>query len=94
MTSLAEVAGKRIVTIEGLAQRPNRIFSAWIAEQASQCGYCQPGQIMQAVALLQADPHPSDGKILETMKGNLCRCGTYPYIQQAIKRAAKEVKKP
>jgi isoquinoline 1-oxidoreductase alpha subunit len=88
-----DAQGKKITTIEGIPP-DHPVKQAWVDEQVPQCGYCQPGQIMQAVALLQSDPHPSDGKILETMKGNLCRCGTYPYIQRAIKRAAKEVKKP
>ena len=89
---VGDAQGKKITTIEGVpADHP--VKRAWVEEQVPQCGYCQPGQIMQAVALLQEDPNPSDGKIMETMKGNLCRCGTYPYIKQAIKRAAKEAKK-
>jgi len=87
-----DAQGRKITTIEGIPP-DHPVKRAWVEEQVPQCGYCQPGQIMQAVALLQADPHPSDGKILETMKGNLCRCGTYPYIQRAIKSAAKEGKK-
>jgi len=85
---LAEVAGKRIVTIEGLAARPNRIISAWIAEQASQCGYCQPGQIMAASALLAQSPSPTEEEIDAAMSKVLCRCGTYQRIRQAIRKAA------
>jgi isoquinoline 1-oxidoreductase alpha subunit len=85
---VGEALGKTITTIEGIpADHP--VKQAWIEEQVAQCGYCQPGQIMQAVALLREDPHPSDEKIMEAMNGNLCRCGTYPYIRRAIKRAAR-----
>jgi isoquinoline 1-oxidoreductase subunit alpha len=92
LVAAGDAQGKKITTVEGVpADHP--VKRAWVEEQVPQCGYCQPGQIMQAVALLQADPDPSDGTIMETMKGNLCRCGTYPYIKQAIKKAAKEVKK-
>jgi isoquinoline 1-oxidoreductase alpha subunit len=87
-----DAQGKKITTIEGIpADHP--VKRAWVEEQVPQCGYCQPGQIMQAVALLREDADPSDEKIAESMKGNLCRCGAYPYIKQAIQRAAKEVKK-
>lgn len=85
---LAEVVGKRIVTIEGLAARPNRVISAWIAEQASQCGYCQPGQIMAASALLAQSSLPTDEEINAAMSKVLCRCGTYQRIRRAIGRAA------
>jgi isoquinoline 1-oxidoreductase beta subunit len=89
VTTLAEVAGKRLVTIEGLAAEPrNRLIEAWIAEQASQCGYCQPGQIMAAAALLARHPSPTDADIDGAMSGVLCRCGTYQRIRRAIKRAA------
>ncbi len=92
ITQVGSVQGKKITTIEGLpADHP--VKKAWIAEQVPQCGYCQPGQIMQAAALLLEDPNPSEDKIIKSMEGNLCRCGTYPYIKQAIKRAAKEGKK-
>ena len=79
--------GKKIVTIEGLPEN-DPVKQAWIAEQVPQCGYCQPGQIMQASALLKENPHPSDNQIVEAMNGNLCRCGTYPRIKSAIRLAA------
>jgi isoquinoline 1-oxidoreductase subunit alpha len=93
ITTAGSVEGKKITTIEGLPE-DHPVKKAWVEEQVPQCGYCQPGQIMQAAALLAEDPDPSEEKIMETMKGNLCRCGTYPYIKKAIKRAGKEVKKP
>jgi len=65
------------------------VIRAWIEEQVPQCGYCQPGQIMQAVAFLAGNPDPSDEEILDAMNGNLCRCGTYPRIRKAIKQAAR-----
>ena len=87
--SVADAVGKKITTIEGLhpeAKHPLQL--AWIAEQVPQCGYCQPGQIMQAAALLAQNPNPSDAEIVEAMKGNLCRCATYLRIKRAIKRVA------
>jgi isoquinoline 1-oxidoreductase subunit alpha len=92
ITTVGSVEGKKITTIEGLPE-DHPVKKAWIEEQVPQCGYCQPGQIMQAAALLSEDPNPSEEKIMETMKGNLCRCGTYPYIKKAIQRAGKEVAK-
>ena len=86
---VADVAGKDITTIEGLS--PNRshpLQRAWIAEEVPQCGYCQSGQIMAAAALLNKNPHPSEEQVLQAMEGNLCRCGTYQRIRQAIQRAA------
>ena len=91
-TTMSEVAGKKITTIEGLspaAEHP--LQKAWIAEQVPQCGYCQSGQIMTAAALLEKNKSPSRAQIVEHMKGNLCRCGTYNQIVAAIQRAAKEV---
>lgn len=89
VATLAEVAGKRIVTIEGLAAEPrNRVIEAWIAAQASQCGYCQPGQILAAAALLARHASPTDAEIDAEMSSVLCRCGTYQRIRCAIKRAA------
>ena len=87
--SIADVEGRDITTIEGLdpAGR-SKLQLAWIAEQVPQCGFCQSGQIMQAAALLQDQPNPSDDDIDLAMTGNLCRCGTYPRIRAAIKRAA------
>jgi isoquinoline 1-oxidoreductase alpha subunit len=90
VTPVSSVVGKEIITIEGLPE-DHPVKRAWIQEQVPQCGYCQPGQIMQAAALLLEDPNPSEEKIMNAMEGNLCRCGTYPYIKKAIKRAAKEV---
>ena len=86
-----DAQGKRITTIEGIPP-DHPVKRAWIEEQVPQCGYCQPGQIMQAVSLLQEDSSLSDGKIMDVMNGNLCRCGTYPYIKKAIKKVSKEVK--
>ncbi|MBD9374754.1 (2Fe-2S)-binding protein [Rhizobium sp. ARZ01] len=85
----SEVTGA-VTTIEGLTPdgRLHAVQQAWIDEQVAQCGYCQAGQIMSAVALLEAIPHPTDEDIDNAMSGNLCRCGTYPRIRAAIKRAA------
>jgi isoquinoline 1-oxidoreductase alpha subunit len=91
-TSVGSVQGKKITTIEGLPE-DHPLKKAWVQEQVPQCGYCQPGQIMQAAALLATDPHPSDEKIIEHMNGNLCRCGTYPKIKSAIRLAATGGKK-
>jgi isoquinoline 1-oxidoreductase beta subunit len=88
--TLGEVVGKRILTIEGVAQRPNHVISAWIAEQATQCGYCQPGQIMTATALLARNPSPTDAEIDAAMSKVLCRCGTYQRVRLAIRRAARD----
>lgn len=85
-----EVVGKRVVTIEGLATGMlDTLEAAWVAEEVPQCGYCQPGQVMAAAALLTQTPQPSDAEIDQAMSGNLCRCGTYPRIRKAIHRAAK-----
>jgi isoquinoline 1-oxidoreductase alpha subunit len=87
-TTAAEAAGRAITTIEGLAAAGHPLFEAWIAEEASQCGYCQPGQLLAATALLARNPHPSDEAIASALDGNLCRCGTYQRIRRAIHRAA------
>ena len=86
---VGEVQGA-ITTIEGLAQgeRLHHVQEAWVEEQVAQCGYCQAGQIMTAVALLDEIPNPSDEDIDNAFGGNLCRCGTYPKIRAAVKRAA------
>jgi isoquinoline 1-oxidoreductase alpha subunit len=90
---VGSVAGKKITTIEGLiAEHP--VKQAWVGEQVPQCGYCQPGQIMQAAALLAANPSPSRDEIVSAMNGNLCRCGTYPRILQAVQRAAEAGRRP
>jgi len=89
-TAISSVGGRKVTTIEGLS--PNNthpLQRAWIAEQVPQCGYCQPGQIMQAAGLLARTPHPSDEQIDAAMVGNLCRCGVYQRIRRAIHRAAK-----
>ena len=91
VTTVSSVQGKRVTTIEGLSPGGNHpLQRAWIAEQAPQCGYCQSGQIMTAAALLAKNKKPSREQIVEHMKGNICRCGTYNYIVAAIQRAAKE----
>jgi aerobic-type carbon monoxide dehydrogenase small subunit (CoxS/CutS family) len=90
--SVASAAGRQIKTIEGLGQNGLPIVQrAWIAEQVPQCGYCQPGQIMSAAALLAGNPRPTDAEIDDAMAGNLCRCGTYFRIRKAIHRAAQEM---
>jgi isoquinoline 1-oxidoreductase alpha subunit len=87
--AVGEAQGMEITTIEGLpAEHP--VKRAWITEQVPQCGYCQPGQIMQAAALLERNPTPTDEEIRHAMDDNLCRCGTYPRIIRAIRRAARE----
>ncbi len=88
---VGDAQAKKITTIEGLPE-DHPVKAAWIKEQVPQCGYCQSGQMMQAAALLAEEKDPSDAKIVEAMNGNLCRCGTYPYIKLAIKSAAKEGK--
>ena len=87
-TPIGSVAGQKVTTIEGLAAT-SPIKKAWIALDVPQCGYCQPGQMMQASALLAQNKKPSDADIDAWMSGNICRCGTYPRIRAAIKDAAK-----
>jgi len=90
VTLVGAVAGKRITTIEGLsADRSHPVQRAWLEVQVPQCGYCQPGQMMSAAALLAVNAHPSDGDIDDAMAGNLCRCGTYARIRKAIHVAAE-----
>jgi isoquinoline 1-oxidoreductase alpha subunit len=89
VTPIASVAGKRITTIEGLSSDGSHaVQQAWLDGDVSQCGYCQSGQLMSAAALLAKNPNPSDAEIDAAMNGNLCRCGTYLRIRQAIHRAA------
>jgi isoquinoline 1-oxidoreductase subunit alpha len=89
---LADVAGKKVVTIEGASSKVARaVQSAWVSHEVAQCGYCQSGQIMQAVALLTANPKPSDSDIDDAMRGNICRCATYVRIRAAIHTAAKSL---
>jgi len=90
VTPAASVQGHAVKTIEGLsAPGLSTIQRAWIEEDVVQCGYCQPGQIMAAAALLAARPHPSDADIDNAMSANLCRCATYLRIRAAVKRAAE-----
>lgn len=84
-TAISDVSGP-VTTIE--AQPVEALTKAWIKHQVSQCGYCQSGQIMQAAALLTANPKPTEAEIFEAMDGNLCRCGTYPRILAAIRTAS------
>lgn len=89
MTAVEFAEGKNIITIEGLAADKNHpVLEAWIHEDVPQCGYCQPGQIMAAAALLKSNPSPKDSDIDAAMASTLCRCGTYSRIRKAIKRAA------
>jgi isoquinoline 1-oxidoreductase alpha subunit len=91
---VASVANQKITTIEGLSDdNSHPVQKAWIEEQVPQCGYCQSGQIMAATALLKRNPSPTDKDIDAAMQGHICRCGTYPRIRKAIKKAAVEMKK-
>lgn len=91
---VSAAAKQNITTVEGLSENNNHpVQQAWIAEQVPQCGYCQSGQIMSAVALLKKNPNPTDQDIDAAMQGNICRCGTYPRIRKAIKTAAKMMTK-
>jgi isoquinoline 1-oxidoreductase alpha subunit len=91
VTPIADAEGRQVTTIEGLhGEGKHPLQVAWVKESVPQCGYCQPGQIMQAAALLSETPSPTDEDIDIAMSGNLCRCGTYPRIRKAIHRAAKE----
>jgi isoquinoline 1-oxidoreductase alpha subunit len=89
MTRVSTVENQSITTIEGLADTEiHPVQQAWEEIDVPQCGYCQPGQIMAATALLSHTPHPTDAEIDSAMSGNLCRCGTYPRIREAIHHAA------
>ena len=89
ITPISSVAGEKVTTIEGLSSDGSHpVQQAWIAEDVPQCGYCQSGQIMSAVALLAKKPNPTDADIDDFMSGNICRCGTYQRIRKAIHRAA------
>jgi aerobic-type carbon monoxide dehydrogenase small subunit (CoxS/CutS family) len=88
-TSLKEAAGRAILTVEGLSKDGSHpVQKAWIAEDVAQCGYCQPGMIMTAAALLKHKAHPTDGDIDEAFADHICRCGTYPRVRRAVQRAA------
>lgn len=92
ITPISQVVGKSITTIEGLSEDAGHpVQKAWLEERVSQCGYCQPGQIMNVVALLKKTSKPSDAEINAAMGDVLCRCGTYQRIRAAIHRAAEEV---
>jgi len=91
-TPVSEAEGLNVTTIEGIASADGTLHAvqeAWIKHQVPQCGYCQSGQIMSAVALLRDTPNPSDDDINDAMAGNICRCGMYDRIRAAIKTAAK-----
>ena len=94
VTPVSAVAGKRINTIEGLSPlipAVTAVKAAWIEKDVVQCGYCQSGQVMSAVALLAKNPTPSDAEIDAAMSGNICRCGTYQRIREAIKSASAKL---
>jgi isoquinoline 1-oxidoreductase alpha subunit len=94
-THVGSVAGQAITTIEGLsADATHPVQQAWETLDVPQCGYCQPGQILAAAALLTRTPHPTDADIDAAMSGNLCRCGTYPRIREAIHHAAEAAQAP
>ena len=86
---VSSVGDKAITTVEGLSEKGDHpVQKAWLQHDVAQCGYCQPGQIMSAAALLKSNPHPGDAEIEAAMNGNICRCATYVRIKAAIKTAA------
>jgi len=90
ITPISSVEGKHVTTIEGISpDHSHPIQRAWLEVDVPQCGYCQSGQIMSAVALLNKTPNPTDAQIEDAMAGNICRCGTYQDIKEAIHRAAR-----
>jgi isoquinoline 1-oxidoreductase subunit alpha len=93
MVPVSMIGDRSVVTIEAIGQNPvgKVVQDAWVSHDVVQCGYCQSGQIMSAVALLKHTPNPTDKNIEESMGGNICRCGTYPRIRQAIKAAAQQL---
>ena len=96
VTTIEALGNRAVTTIEGVAQGAAgrvaaAVQAAWIARDVAQCGYCQPGQVMAATALLAANPQPSDTDIDQAMSGNICRCGTYPRIRAAVHDAAKSL---
>jgi isoquinoline 1-oxidoreductase alpha subunit len=98
VTPMSAIEGKRVVTIEGIAHTSqakavNAVRAAWVDKDVVQCGYCQSGQIMSAIALLQKNKSPSDADIDAAMSGNICRCGTYQRIREAIHSAAASLRK-
>ena len=94
MTPVSVALGKKVTTIEAIGADPigHAVETAWVSHDVAQCGYCQSGQIMSATALLKTKKHPSDADIDAAMAGNICRCGTYARIRQAIHAAAKSLK--
>jgi aerobic-type carbon monoxide dehydrogenase small subunit (CoxS/CutS family) len=91
VTPISQAAGKKIATIEGIfgtAKLSHPIAKAWMDEDVPQCGYCQPGMIMTAAALLAKKPRPTDAEINEAFAGHICRCGTYQRVRRAVHRAA------
>lgn len=91
--TVADAAGTRVTTIEGLSEHGDHpVQRAWVDVDVAQCGYCQPGQIMTVVALLARVPDPSDEQIDEALRDNVCRCGTYPRIRSAVRKAASLVR--
>lgn len=93
ITAVGTVAGKPLITIEGLGG-DHPVQRAWVAEEVPQCGFCQSGQVLAAVALLEAKPCPAERDIVEAFRGHLCRCGTYPRIRRAVRRAIAMMSKP
>jgi aerobic-type carbon monoxide dehydrogenase small subunit (CoxS/CutS family) len=98
VTPVSAIEGKRVVTIEGIdktsqARVATAVQKAWVDKDVVQCGYCQSGQVMAATALLRKNPNPSDSDIDQAMSGNICRCGTYQRIREAIHSAASTLKK-
>ena len=97
-TPVSSIEGKRVVTIEQVANTSQArvaraVQTAWIDKDVVQCGYCQSGQVMSAIALLGKNPSPTDAQIDEAMSGNICRCGTYQRVREAIKSAGASLKK-
>ena len=94
ISPVGTMEGKEITTIEGIGDETSELHpvqQAWIDEQVPQCGYCQSGQIMSAIALLNENPNPDDETINQAMKGNICRCGMYSRIKKGIKKAATQM---
>ena len=98
VTPVSSIEGKRVVTIEGISNTSQgatakAVKAAWVDKDVVQCGYCQSGQVMSAIALLQRNKSPSDADIDAAMSGNICRCGTYQRMREAIKSAAASLRK-
>lgn len=92
VAKIGSLSNKEITTLEGTnSELARKVKKTWLDMQVPQCGYCQSGQIMSAIALLKNSPAPSDEEINDAMSGNICRCGTYPKIRQAIHKAAEQI---